>query len=214
MAIRLYDEALVNKINKWVKDPNLTILKPDETTRLFQMRADQADDKPITLPLIALSRDKEIRILNTQKQSKTFSGFVIQSNQKTTMTMNVIPIEISYQLDIYTRKMEEADEYIRNFVFNFINYPKLVVNLPYNNVNLTHESNIWLDESVVDNSDIQEHLFADQFYRFSLKLVVDDAYLFSLPLKETPRIESIEFAVQDSTTKEIVENTLIYQNSK
>ena len=210
MSIRLYDEALSNKIKNWVKDPNLNILKPDETARLLQMRADQVDDKPISLPLIALSRDKETKITNIQKQSKTFSGFIIQASKQTTMTLNVIPIRIGYQLDIYTRKMEEADEYIRNFVFNFVNYPKLVVNLPYNDANLTHEANVWLDDSIIDNSDIKEHLFADQFYRFSLKLYVDDAYLFSLPVKETPKIESIEFTVKD-TDKSIVENTLIYK---
>lgn len=210
MSIRLYDEALSNKIKSWVKDPNLTILKPDETARLFQMKADQVDDKPISLPFVALSRDKETKITNIQKQSKTFSGFIVQASKQTTMTLNVIPIRIGYQLDIYTRKMEEADEYIRNFIFNFVNYPKLVVNLPYNNANLTHEANVWLDDSIIDNSDIKEHLFADQFYRFSLKLYVDDAYLFSLPVKETPKIESIEFAVED-TDKSIIENTLIYK---
>lgn len=210
MSIRLYDEALSNKIKSWVKDPNLTILKPDETARLFQMKADQVDDKPISLPFVALSRDKETKIINIQKQSKTFSGFIVQASKQTQMTLNVIPIRIGYQLDIYTRKMEEADEYIRNFIFNFVNYPKLVVNLPYNNANLTHEANVWLDDSIIDNSDIKEHLFADQFYRFSLKLYVDDAYLFSLPVKETPKIESIEFAVED-TDKSIIENTLIYK---
>ena len=211
MSIKLYDEALVEKIKKWVKDPNLNILKPDESTRLLQMRADIGEDKPIGLPLIALSRNKEIKILNTQKQPKTFSGYILQASKKTTMTINVIPIELSYQLDIYTRKMEEADEYIRNFVFNFINYPKVKIGLPYNNVWVEHESNLWIEDSIMDNSDIQEHLFADQFYRFSIRLYVDDAYLFSIPSKETPTIELIDFAVEDRGTKEIVEDQVIYK---
>ena len=32
--------------------------------------------------------------------------------------INVIPIQIGYQIDIYTKGIAEADEYIRNFVFN------------------------------------------------------------------------------------------------
>jgi hypothetical protein len=75
--------------------------------------------------------------------------------------INVIPIRIGYQLDIYTRYMAEADEYIRNFVFNFVNYPKLKVVLPYNDLNLEHLSNIWLGSTVSDNSDIEEHMFPD-----------------------------------------------------
>ena len=54
MAIRYYDKALVEKITKWVKDPNMRILKPEEVTRLFQQTADINNDKPISLPLIAI----------------------------------------------------------------------------------------------------------------------------------------------------------------
>ena len=62
MSINLYDEALCDKIKRWVKDPNIAILKPDESTRLFQMRADIGNDKPIGLPLISISRDRDIKI--------------------------------------------------------------------------------------------------------------------------------------------------------
>ena len=55
MAIRFYDEAIYEKIKKWVKDPNVSILKPDETERLFKQKADENKDKPITLPLITIS---------------------------------------------------------------------------------------------------------------------------------------------------------------
>lgn len=124
--------------------------------------------------------------------------------------INVIPIRIGYQLDIYTRYMAEADEYIRNFVFNFVNYPKLKVVLPYNDLNLEHLSNIWLGSNVSDNSDIEEHMFPDQFTRFTLNLEIDDAYLFSLPIQTPATIEEAEFEVRDRTTMEIVESGKIY----
>ena len=124
--------------------------------------------------------------------------------------INVIPIRIGYQLDIYTRYMAEADEYIRNFVFNFVNYPKLKVVLPYNDLNLEHLSNIWLGSNVSDNSDIEEHMFPDQFTRFTLNLEIDDAYLFSLPIQTPTTIEEAEFEVRDRTTMEIVESGKIY----
>lgn len=191
MSIGLYDEALVNKIQKWVKDPSIQILKPDEVTRLFQIKADQGYDKPIQLPLIALSRDREISILNRNKQPKTFDGIVYKADEKYSIPITAVPIELRYQLDIYTKDRAHADEYVRNFVFNFINLPKLKVVLPYMNSNIEHISNIWLDGNIMDNSDISERLFPDQFTRYTIRLVIDDAYLFSMPTKENVRLASI-----------------------
>ena len=196
MSIRFYDEAITNKISKWVKDPNLKILKPDEATRLFELSADRSKDSPLHLPLISISRNRDVEIINSQKQPKTFEGFSLQTNDKVNIPVNVIPIQIGYQIDIYTKGMAEADEYIRNFVFNLINYPKLIIELPYNDLKFKHESNINLESSITDNSDIKEHLFADQFVRFTLKLTLSDAYLFSIPVNESAHIDGFDIKVQ------------------
>ena len=203
MGIRFYDEAISNKIANWVKDPNLKILKPDEATRLFELTADRTGDAPFTLPLISISRNRDVEIISAQKQPKTFEGFSLQTDSKVTIPVNVIPIQIGYQIDIYTKGMAEADEYIRNFVFNFINYPKLIIELPYNDLKFRHESNISLESSITDNSDIKEHLFADQFVRFTMKVSLSDAYLFSIPLNTPAHIESFEIKAQiDANTFE------------
>lgn len=221
MGVGLYDEALVAKIKRWVKDPCVQILKPDETTRLFEILADKNKDRTLTLPLISISRDRNIEILNTQKQIKTFQGFN-QSNKETIkMPANVIPINIGYQIDIYTKGMEEADEYLRNFIFNFINYPRIYIDIPYNNLHVSHSVDIALEPSISDNSDVKEHLFADEFVRFTIKISLVGAYLFSLPtgnmatwdedyIKDEEgnvikRIEIGELQVKDRYSKKIVE---------
>ena len=208
MAVRFYDEALYNKIQRWIKDPNMRILKPEESTRLFEMEADLNNDETLTLPLIALSRDKNIELLSVEKQPKTFDGFTIikNINRNINVPLNVIPIKIGYQIDIYTKSLIDADEYVRNFVFNLINYPKLQIEIPYNNVKIIHNSNITIESAVVDNSDIKEHLIADQFCRFTIKLNIDDAYMFSLPEQEAVKLEKLIFEVEDKTSKEIVES--------
>ena len=190
MGVRFYDEALVNKIAHWVKDPNLRILKPEETSRFFEMSADRMRDNTLTLPTISISRVRDVEIIVSQKQPKTFDGFSLEKNEKISIPMNAIPIQIGYQIDIYTKGIAEADEYIRNFVFNFINYPKLIVEFPYNDLKFKHESNISLESTITDNSDIKEHLFADQFVRFTLKIAINDAYLFSLPVNPSASIEA------------------------
>ena len=145
------------------------------------MVADENKDQPLSLPLISISRDRSIEIINTQKQIKTFQGFNQSDKESINIPANVIPINVGYQIDIYTKGMVEADEYIRNFVFNFINYPRMKINIPYNNLNVEHVVDLRLDSNIADNSDIKEHLFSDEFVRFTLKINLEGAYLFSLP---------------------------------
>ena len=212
MSINLYDEAVADKIKKWVLDPKMRVLKPDETQRLFEITLDQTNDKPLSLPLIAISRHRNIDIKNTQKQSKTYNGIRLLPNPNKlpeeeieeipnkSITLNVIPIKLGYQIDIYCRFMEEAVEYLRNFAFNFINYPKVSVKLPYNGVEYIHQSIINLDPSLDDNSDIKEHLFTDQFTRFTMNIQIEDAYLFSAPAIQNTLFEGAEVWVHEKNT--------------
>ena len=136
MAIRLYDEAIYEKIKKWVKDPNMRVLSPNESSRLFQLKADQTDDKPIKLPLIAISRGSNIDIATT-KRALTEDGQHIYATEDRSLVLNAIPMELSYQLDIYCKYFNEADEYLRNFLFNLINYPKISIEIPYKIMRVT-----------------------------------------------------------------------------
>lgn len=190
MALNLYDKAVVDKIKRWVKDANATITSPGETRRLFEYRADITNDAPIQLPLIAVRRDPSVTIRNPYKNSKTFDGAVIQATTQRIELLNVVPISINYQLDIYCRYQEEADEYARNFIFNLINYPKLTVDIPYNDSNIIHDSNINLGEELLDNSDIPERLIPGQFTRYTIMFTVNDAYLFSVPIRNAITISA------------------------
>lgn len=218
MSVRLYDEALTNKIIEWVKDPNLRVLKPQETAELFRMQADLKNDKPISLPLIALSRDTKIRLLNTNKQPRTYDGFKIRAYDNNgnevvldkTQKLNVIPIQLEYQLDIYTQHLAEADEYLREFAFKFVNNPNVVIEIPYNNCKLKHESTVWCDNDVEDNSDIPQRLFPTQFTRYTFHLTIDNAYLFSAPAKENLAISSVILNIKNNEN-ETIESSTIYE---
>ena len=207
MAVRYCDEALLEKIKKWVKDPNMTITGPDETRRLFQYLGDINDDKPLKLPIIALRRLTPVRILSTNKKPLTYDGWRKNNNGEKGDQLNAIPIEINYQLDIYTRYMAEADEYIRNFIFQIINHPKLSIEIPYNNAKIMHNSNIRLSENIDDNSGIPERLIEGQFTRLTLSINIDDAYLFDYRIKDNWRVESeLQVALKDSAT---IDETII-----
>lgn len=202
MSIRFYDEAVVNKIKSWIRDENMTILKPDEVTRLFQITADRQNDKPLQLPLISIARTTEVRILNTAKSALSSYGMKMSASTVAGQHLNAIPIEIGYQIDIYTKLYDEGDEYLRNFIFNIINSPKISIEIPYNNICYEHNAYLMLDSTVQDNSDIPQRLFSGQFTRWTLKFLVSDAYLFSAPFKDTIIVDSSTIDIEDN-----IENT-------
>lgn len=183
MSVRFYDEALVDKIKAWSKNTNLTITSPNETVRLFEITADENKDS-IKLPLIAIRRAPTVDILSTNKKPLSFDAKTLEANIKKSLQLNAIPININYQIDIYTRFAEEADEYVRNFVFNIINFSKLMVTLPYHDKDIKHVSNIRLQPTINDNSAIPERLVAGQFTRQTLAIYIDDAYLFDLRYRD------------------------------
>ena len=217
MAIRFYDEALYNKIKSWDPDNRLTILKPQEVTDLFEQIADQKYDHPLVLPLVALSRDPTVSILSSNKKPMSFDGKMIN---KTTVkfdpkmtedqklekiyntpnlkasSLNAIPIKLSYQLDIFTRRYDEADEYLRNFIFQLINYPKMKIEVPYNKNKVEHVCTLRMLQDVEDTSDVPQKLFKDQFTRWTIKLEIDDAYLWSIPIQPVWKVSESQITAK------------------
>ena len=199
MSIKLYDEALLNKLKRWTQDTSIVLTGVNESTRLFTTLIDNNNDKPIQLPLIALSRPGGFIIEEKYKQPKSYTGIKVAYNDQRGARLNAIKISIPYQLDIYARYQEEADEYIRNIVFNIINYPVVTIEIPYHELGIFHESNIRLSSDVEDNSDVPERLIADQFKRYTISLSIDDAYLFDVRIKDNLRI--VEATVETNPKK-------------
>lgn len=200
MAINYYDEAITQKIKGWLADSSkLRVLSPDESSRLFQLAAEDSNDKPLKLPIIAISRNKDIEIESAIKQSRSFDGLTILSNTKdaTTVHLNVIPIKTTYQLDIYTKKKIEADEYVRQYLFKLINNPKIIIEIPYNGYVVQHTANLRVLNTVSDTSDIPTHVFPGQFYKWTIQLELHDGFLFSIPQKAGWKFIGIEVTAAD-----------------
>ena len=195
MSTYLYDEAFVNKLRNWTKDTQIQVYSPDDTRRLFEVMAHQSNDAPIRLPIICLRRKSGLNVLNTGKRPMTFDGLMLEANQNKSVQLDAIPIDISYQLDIYTRYFKEADEFLRNLTFNIINYPKLIVNIPYNDFNFEHNGFIRMSGEIEDNSNVPERLINGQFTRLTFNINIDDAYLWNVRVKDTLKIECDEVNV-------------------
>ena len=189
MACRYYDDLIIAKLKKWVPESShLRVLKPDETKRLFETMADDKQDQALKLPFIALSRNADVRLGTNIKNPKSYDGLTIAQNEDTTAQFNVIPIEMTYQLDIYTKTAVEGDEYLRNFLFKLINNPLLKITISYNGIEISHTANIRVLDTVSDTSAISERLFSGQFTRWTIQMELQDAFLFSIPYRDNYKL--------------------------
>lgn len=195
MACRYYDDILIEKLKRWAPEAsNLRVLKPEESERLFKLTADDNVDANFKMPFMALSRDTDIELSQNIKTNKSFDGLKLLQNNEQTIELNVIPIKLSYQLDIYTKKQEEADEYVREFLFKLINNPLIKIEIPYNDTKILHTANIRVLSTVSDTSDIGERVFSGQFTRWTIQLEIQDAFLFSIPYRK-----NWKFIIEDTT---------------
>lgn len=189
-GLKLYDDALLEKFQNWTQGTKMHIFGPNESRQVFETIIDESGkDKQIELPLIILSRPNGFTVNNPNKRPNTFDGMSKQStvdlpnDPGKSIQLNTIPITINYQLDIYTRYMEEADELLRAFIFNIVNSPRVTILIPYQGLNIEHDSSLRMSPQVEDNSDIPERLITHQFFRNTINLEIDDAYLWDIKVR-------------------------------
>ena len=184
MAIRYYDDVLAAKLKRWNPTSDLRVLKPNEVKRLFSLSAEDTKDKPLTLPFIALSRNNDLEIETNIKTPKSYAGLKLHQTESETMLLNAIPVRPQYQLDIYTKTVEEGDEYLRQYLFKLINNPVIKIVIPYNGVEVEQIANIRVLSTVSDTSEISERLFPGQFNRWTIQLEIHDAFLYDVPYRK------------------------------
>lgn len=184
MSATLYDNAIVERFRSWTGDNHITITPPDD---LFSYRA-HIDNDEVKLPIISLNR-VGMTLLDTSKQPKSYDGMSIEISKDKSFKLRAVPVRINYQVDVITRFRKECDALVRELIFKIINNPTITVQVPFNNYNGFHNFNILLGEDVDDNSDIVEHNERGEYFRQTLNLYTDDAYLFSYKEHENKTLE-------------------------
>lgn len=202
MSVALYDKMLVEKLRKWTKKTQINVYGPSETRRLFEVIEDKTNDEPIKLPIICLTRPGGYTIENPNKKPMTYDGLTLFSDENSSLQLNAIPIIINYQLDVYTRFLEEADAYVRDIIFNIINHSTFEVNIPYNDTNIIHKANIRVSNEVEDNSNVPERLIPGQFTRLTLNVTLDDAYIWDSRVRSNVYISAEGLLVKNNNDDE------------
>ena len=189
MSAILYDNALINKLKKWTEKADVQIYGPSDQYRIFQINADKSNDKSFKLPAIVLSRNG-YSIDNTSKRPMVWDGKKIEANENRVKQINAIPIKLDYNIEVYARYYDEADSYMREIIFNVINYPRLDIEIPYLGFNTIHASNIRISSNnIEDNKQGGLLSFNDQICSLKLQINIDDAYLWDSRVRTTVSIE-------------------------
>lgn len=201
MSTYLYDEALVNKFKSWTYKSEIKIFGPNETSRVFEVKADKEGDKPIQLPLIYIERDRGFNIINagTTRRPLSYDGKDINVDSKQGQVLNAIPISLAYQVNVYARYAKEADILIRNLIFNVVNYPALEITVPkvgiYNEKtgdydDFIHTARIEFGNTTIqDNSNEKERFIEGNYTKLSFLILINDAYLWDLREHRTAEID-------------------------
>lgn len=189
MSAILYDNALINKLKKWTEKADVQIYGPSDQYRIFQINADKSNDKSFKLPAIVLSRNG-YSIDNISKRPMVWDGKKIEADENKVKQINAIPIKLDYNIEVYARYYDEADSYMREIIFNVINYPRLDIEIPYLGFNTIHASNIRISSnSIEDNKQGGLLSFNDQICSLKLQINIDDAYLWDSRVRTTVSIE-------------------------
>lgn len=203
-----YDESIVNDLRTITKmsDKTIYIIPPSEYFDLVSMM----NSDNIKLPLISLSRPGW-SLQDKKPQAMIFEGKNILDDTENDLVRNLqaIPIEIDYQLDVWTNNRLENDMIMRELIWNYTLNPTLEVKIPYKDSNYRHTFNIFFNSDVEDNSDIQEHKNLGRLFRQTITFYTNDAYLWKINDRRHTKF-SIELGVKNSFEKE----ELIYDNSE
>lgn len=201
MATFIYDEALVKKFNSWTSSENIHVYGPNETSRMFEVMADESGDESIKFPIIYLERNRSYRLINNAqtKRPLSYDGSLLNQFDDSAQMLNGLPISLDYVVNVYAKQAKQADILMRNLLFNIINYPGFEVVVPnvriYNEETedyetFSHTARMELSSNdIQDNSNEQQRFIEGNYTKLSALISVNDAYLWDVRQHRNAEIE-------------------------
>lgn len=217
VGVYAYDLALVNdlrtrfNLNKdgTPKTNNNVYITSSEN--VFNIIGDIAEDA-IQFPLISLTRIGW-SLSDNKPEFMTKAGMLDnvkegeKDNKLKQIRLQALPITINYQLDVWTRTRIDNDALTRDLIWYYTLNPQLLVDIPHG-LNIKHVFNVFFENDIEDNSDIVEHQNRGQFFRQTLGLYVDDAYLWRSSVKNITTVNETKFEIYEGNLPEDINDKL------
>lgn len=131
----VYDNAIVDDLRKSfnpdnVPNPSVHVIDPENAVGL----AAQVQEDKIQLPIVALTRNSPISIAEAIRNfTKTKKGLATTFDNKNNLIYHEksIPVDLSYELSVFTANTADMDEIIRELIFKYSSKYFLTVTIPY-----------------------------------------------------------------------------------
>lgn len=188
----LYDTAITEDLRSIFNDERIFICPPD---RYFSVIARLYEDD-VKFPMISLFRTGTS--LQASQHPMRFKGGLLkidEANQEGAY-LQAIPIRINYLLEVWTKHREENDNIVRELLFYYMTHPTLKVSIPYG-TNLKHNFNIFFDTNIEDNSDVSNQVGHGEYFRQTLSVYTDDAYLWKSTINKPAILGDVDLYVYD-----------------
>lgn len=189
MNVCTYDDAIINDLRIITQDSRIHITPANNVFNLIG----RLEDDVIEMPLISLTRTGW-SLSDSKPHAAKFDGGLVSVDESGIKRVQVIPISINYQLDVWTKSREENDNILRELIFYYSTHPSLLINIDHN-LNISHYFNIFIDSNIEDNSDIIEHKNRGEYFRQTLSIYTDDAYLWKSSISKPVLIDP-EFSIE------------------
>lgn len=182
MSVYLYDEALINRIRTVIQDKKVHIITPE---KMFTKSNDKHDAPKF--PAVSIYRPS----YNLSTLRRTITGYRVGQSDYDEVSARIystktLPISINYQVDVWTRKREQNDEFVRELLWFFTLFPQHKIIITYEDFERAITFNAFLGEEIIDNSDINNFENYGQYYRSTFNLTVDEAQLFMVDTTPKP----------------------------
>lgn len=204
VGVYAYDMAIIKDLRarfNYTKDGKKktnNIIQITNSENVFNIIGDIENDT-IQFPIISLIRTGW-QFTGAEPEFLNNSGGLVgymegeKGERIKQVRLQAFPIQINYQLDIWTQNRYDNDVIAREFCWFYKQNPQLRVFIPHG-LNITEPFNLFIEPDVVDNSDIAEHNSRGRYYRQTLGLYVDDAYLWKSSVTNVPGIDIVKFSI-------------------
>lgn len=219
VGVYAYDMAIVEDFRirfNYKKDgtpKTNNIVQITNSESAFEIIGDLDNDN-IKFPIISLTRTGW-SMKDNHYEAQIHQGSLVdymEPNDKNDkrlkqVRLQVLPIQIDYQIDIWTQNRIDNDILARELIWFYKQNPQMLVKIPHG-LNAKHVFNVAFDSDVTDNSDISEHNSRGRYYRQTFGMYVDDGYLWRSSVTNVPMLEDLKFSMYDGKITDEMTNVI------
>ena len=189
----IYDEAIAKDLSSAIDTDGganscVKVIEPDAIMGLI---AQMQEDK-IQFPLVCLTRDSDYNIdTNRTNFTAMKKGVPIgyDSEHNTLYLEKIIPVNLSYTINILTTNTIDADEMLKEILFRYTSMYFVTVDIPYEIDNRSIRIGIQVEpDSIKKTSANLEYITNGALYQTSMQIQCQGAVLISYTPKHMERL--------------------------